>query len=98
RLAVAGRAPDVGLDDRHAELRQEIGLAPLESRQRLPLGAPMDVHDHRPLAGEPGGWPVIETGDLAAVEAGPADEPGLRQRRRVEPAGLALGPARDRAA
>ena len=96
-LAEADRAAHVGIDDRDAQLVEEVVVASDERRARLALGAAVDVDDHRPLAGEPRRRLVVEAGNLQPVEALPADQFRLRQVRGDQAAELALGPARDRA-
>src|SRR5207244_5303335 len=95
RLPITGRAADVGLDDGDTELAQEIVVASLEAGLRLALGAAVDVDHDRPLPREPGGRAVVQSGDLATVEARPANDGGAGERGRVDPSGLALGPAGD---
>src|SRR5207249_6668354 len=53
----------------------------------------MDVDDDGPAAGEPNRGLVEEPGDRAPVEARPVNQLRLREVRRIEAAGLALGPA-----
>src|SRR5947199_10231417 len=53
----------------------------------------MDVDDDGPAAGEPNRGLVEEPGDRAPVEARPVHQLRLREVRRIEAAGLALGPA-----
>ena len=54
----------------------------------------MDIDQDRPRAGKlPRRRPVDERRDLAAVEAGILDQRRLGEGPRVEPAGLARGPA-----
>src|SRR5207244_1017086 len=95
RLPITGRAADVGLDDGDAELAQEIVVASLEAGLRLALGAAVDVDHDRQLPRESCGRSVVQSGDLATVEARPANDGGAGERGRVDPSGLALGPAGD---
>src|SRR6266700_4074463 len=76
-LAVAGRATDVGEDDRDPELVHVIVVAAQEARPRLSFRPPVDVDDHRAASGEASRWLMEEARDGAAVEAWPRDEVGL---------------------
>src|SRR5205085_11761043 len=93
-FAVAGRPTDVRIEDGDAELIDQIVVAAEETRTRLPLGPPMDVHDQRTLAGEAAGVRTIEeTGNGFAVEAPGLDQLRLHVCGRVEAAGFARRPA-----
>ncbi len=96
-LAVAGRAADVGVEHRHPELVHQIIVAPAEGRPVLALGPAVDPHQQGALAGEFRGVGAVEEArHFLAVEAGHLDQLGLGITVRIEPAGLARRPARDR--
>ena len=93
-LAVAGRAADVGEEDRDALLVEEVIVAAHEAGARLALGAAVDVDDQRALAGEFARVGAVEEARHGlAVEALHLDQLGLDVDVGVEAAGLALGPA-----
>ena len=71
---------------------------PQEARAGLALGAAVDLDQHGPAAGETaGGGAIDERGDLAGRRrSGSGSSVGLGERRGVQPAGLALGPAQAR--
>ena len=97
RFAIAGRAAHVGIKHRHAQLVEVVVVAALKDRARLPLGAAVNVDDHRPLAAEAGRRAVEEAGNLPAVERRPLHQLRLDERAGVEPAGFADRPAIDAA-
>ena len=93
-LAVARRAADVGQDQHHAQLVDQVIEPAQEAGTELALGAAVNLDQHRPGAGKAGsGRPIDERGNLAAVEALVVDQDRLGERQRVQAAGLALGPA-----
>src|SRR4029450_2711303 len=94
-LAEAGRSAHVGIDDRNAQLVQEVVVAADEGWTRLSFGPATDVDDHRALAREPLRRLVVEAGDLEAVETLPANQFGLGELRGHQAAELALGPSGD---
>src|SRR6185503_11567495 len=96
-LAEAGGPADVGIDDRDAELVQEIVVAADEDGAGLAFRSAVNADDHRTLARESRRRAVVEAGHLEAVEALPAHQLRLRQFGGDQSADLALGPARDRA-
>ena len=95
RFSVAARAAHVREENRDAQLVEVVVVAAEERRLGLRLRPAMDVDHDRPAARELRRRPVQEAGDRPAVEALPAYELRLDEVRRIEPAGLALGPALD---
>ena len=76
-----------GIDDRDAELVQEVGAPPLEPRALArvrAVRAAVDVDDDGARPGEPRRRTVQHAGDLEAVEALPLHDLRLRQRLRIE--------------
>ena len=94
-LSEARRAPDVGVQDRHTELVDEIVVAAEIRRARLSLRPSVNADDDRPLALERPRGRIEKSRDRAPVETLPADELGRPQGVRVQAAELALGPALD---
>src|SRR5581483_3554960 len=59
----------------------------------LPLGATVNVDDHRALAVELGGWTIKKPADALAVPTLPVNQLWLGKIGRIESAGFAISPA-----
>ena len=93
-LAEPGRAADVGIEHRDAQLVDQVIGAPAERWHGLAFRAAVDVDDQRALAGEFGGIGAIEkAGDRLAVKTLHLDQLRLGIARGVQPAGFAFRPA-----
>ena len=96
-LAIAVAAAHVGHQHGDAELLHVELEGRREGRQRLRLRAAVDVDDDRTLAARGTRGLVDEGRDALAVEARITHQRGLDEAGGVEPADLALGPARQAA-
>src|SRR2546427_4020239 len=97
-FAVAGRAANVGENDRDAELVDVVVVPAEEAGPGLALRSAVDIDDHRATSREAGGRLIEEARDGPPVETGPMHQLGLGEVREVEPGRLTLGPAGDPAA
>ena len=82
-LAEARRAAHVGPQHGDAELLEEIVVAAEKADRGLALGPAVNVDQHRPLAGEARRRHGEQARDLAPVEARPANDLLLGERRHL---------------
>ena len=96
-FAKAGRAADIGVEDRDAQLVDQMIVAAQKTRCRLTFRATMNTDDQRPLSFVSGGiGPIEKSRHFLPVEALDLDQFGRDIVGCIEAAGFAPGPAGDR--